>query len=197
MRRQTLFTTCTKRFSEFRRCRGCAARRLTRWLVAVSRQTPDLSPPRCKACDCQTTSGLVAVAGFHIFAEAAFSCSILPDLRLPIRHAARKHLWPVLRSLQQYQPLLRFTRPRCRIDAGCHRDSRNNWPPPELGGFSPQIGFFRVSGGIAGVCDLRQQSLSFFSGSDSTITPIFAGSLAAVGYRQARLIMSRSPACWR
>src|SRR6201992_276321 len=84
--------------------------------------------------------------------------------------------WPLLRSLQGYQPsylthdlvagltLVAIAIPEQLATA-------------KLGGFSPQIGFFAfLAGSLAFALFGSNRFLS--SGADSTITPIFAGSLA-------------------
>lgn len=89
---------------------------------------------------------------------------------------AKIHGWPVLRSLQGYQAsyiphdliagltLVAIAIPEQLATA-------------RLGGFSPQIGFFAfLAGSLAFALFGSNRFLS--SGSDSTITPIFAGSLA-------------------
>ena len=89
---------------------------------------------------------------------------------------AKIHGWPVLRSLQGYQgsyishdlvaglTLVAIAIPEQLATA-------------RLGGFSPQIGFFAfLAGSLAFALFGSNRFLS--SGSDSTITPIFAGSLA-------------------
>jgi len=89
---------------------------------------------------------------------------------------AKIHGWPVLRSLQGYQPsyishdlvagltLVAIAIPEQLATA-------------RLGGFSPQIGFFAfLAGSLAFALFGSNRFLS--SGADSTITPIFAGSLA-------------------
>jgi MFS superfamily sulfate permease-like transporter len=90
--------------------------------------------------------------------------------------AEKSHGWPVLRSLQGYRPsylshdlvagltLVAIAIPEQLATA-------------KLGGFSPQIGFFAfLAGSLAFALFGSNRFLS--SGSDSTITPIFAGSLA-------------------
>jgi len=89
---------------------------------------------------------------------------------------AKTHRWPVLASLRGYQPayishdfvagltLVAIAIPEQLATA-------------RLGGFSPQIGFFAfLAGSLAFALFGSNRFLS--SGADSTITPIFAGSLA-------------------
>jgi SulP family sulfate permease len=91
-------------------------------------------------------------------------------------HVVRIHGWPVLCSLKGYRPsyiphdlvagltLVAIAIPEQLATA-------------RLGGFSPQIGFFAfLAGSLAFAIFGSNRFLS--SGSDSTITPIFAGSLA-------------------
>jgi MFS superfamily sulfate permease-like transporter len=90
--------------------------------------------------------------------------------------AAKTFSWPVLRSLQGYQPsflthdlvagltLVAIAIPEQLATA-------------RLGGFSPQIGFFAFLAGSLGFA-LFGSNRFLSSGADSTITPIFAGSLA-------------------
>jgi sulfate permease, SulP family len=92
------------------------------------------------------------------------------------RSVAKSHRWPVLASLRGYQPayishdlvagltLVAIAIPEQLATA-------------RLGGFSPQIGFFAfLAGSLAFALFGSNRFLS--SGADSTITPIFAGSLA-------------------
>jgi sulfate permease, SulP family len=91
-------------------------------------------------------------------------------------HLAKNPGWPVLRSMQGYQPsflthdlvagltLVAIAIPEQLATA-------------RLGGFSPQIGFFAfLAGSLAFALFGSNRFLS--SGADSTITPIFAGGLA-------------------
>ncbi len=92
------------------------------------------------------------------------------------RHAAAHHGWPLLRSLQGYQPsflthdlVAGFTLVAIAIP--------EQLATSRLGGFSPQIGFFAfLAGSLAFALFGSNRFLS--SGADSTITPIFAGGLA-------------------
>jgi sulfate permease, SulP family len=89
---------------------------------------------------------------------------------------AKTFAWPVLRSLQGYQPsylthdlvagltLVAIAIPEQLATA-------------RLGNFSPQIGFFAFLAGSLGFA-LFGSNRFLSSGADSTITPIFAGSLA-------------------
>jgi MFS superfamily sulfate permease-like transporter len=94
----------------------------------------------------------------------------------PPSRMAKSRGWPVLRSLQGYQPsflthdlvagltLVAIAIPEQLATA-------------RLGGFSPQIGFFAfLAGSFAFALFGSNRFLS--SGADSTITPIFAGGLA-------------------
>ena len=84
--------------------------------------------------------------------------------------------WPVLRSLQGYQPsylthdlVAGLTLVAIAIP--------EQLATSRLGGFSPQIGFFAFLAGSLGFA-LFGSNRFLSSGADSTITPIFAGSLA-------------------
>src|SRR5580693_2216905 len=81
--------------------------------------------------------------------------------------------WPVLRSLASYR--LRFV--TSDLFAGLTLAAiaiPEQMATARLGGFSPQIGFFAFVAGSVGFAMLG--SNRFLScGSDSTITPIFAG----------------------
>ena len=84
--------------------------------------------------------------------------------------------WPMLRSLQGYQPsylthdlVAGLTLVAIAIP--------EQLATSRLGGFSPQIGFFAfLAGSLAFALFGSNRFLS--SGADSTITPIFAGGLA-------------------
>jgi sulfate permease, SulP family len=101
-----------------------------------------------------------------------------PVTKSPVTKSAaeKTHSWPVLRSLRGYQPsyishdlvagltLVAIAIPEQLATA-------------RLGGFSPQIGFFAfLAGSLAFALFGSNRFLS--SGADSTITPIFASSLA-------------------
>lgn len=90
--------------------------------------------------------------------------------------ATRQSRWPVLRSLQGYRPAF-LTHD---LVAGLTLVAiaiPEQLATARLGGFSPQIGFFAfLSGSIAFALFGSNRFLS--NGADSTITPIFAGSLA-------------------
>src|ERR1700749_4073800 len=84
--------------------------------------------------------------------------------------------WPLLRSLQGYQPsyvthdlVAGLTLVAIAIP--------EQLATSKLGGFSPQIGFFAFLAGSLGFA-LFGSNRFLSSGADSTITPIFAGSLA-------------------
>src|ERR1700753_1599616 len=84
--------------------------------------------------------------------------------------------WPLLRSLQGYQPsylthdlVAGLTLVAIAIP--------EQLATSKLGGFSPQIGFFAFLAGSLGFA-LFGSNPFLSSGADSTITPIFAGSLA-------------------
>ena len=89
---------------------------------------------------------------------------------------ARAFGWPMLRSLQGYQPsylthdlVAGLTLVAIAIP--------EQLATSRLGGFSPQIGFFAfLAGSLAFALFGSNRFLS--SGADSTITPIFAGGLA-------------------
>ena len=90
--------------------------------------------------------------------------------------AAKTFGWPVLRSLQGYQPsylthdlVAGLTLVAIAIP--------EQLATSRLGGFSPQIGFFAFLAGSLGFA-LFGSNRFLSSGADSTITPIFAGSLA-------------------
>ena len=94
----------------------------------------------------------------------------------PASGNARTRGWPLLRSLQGYQPsylthdlVAGLTLVAIAIP--------EQLATSRLGGFSPQIGFFAfLAGSVAFALFGSNRFLS--SGADSTITPIFAGSLA-------------------
>src|ERR1700760_1795502 len=98
-----------------------------------------------------------------------------PAVRNPV---ATRHSWPVLCSLQGYSasflshdlvaglPLVAIAIPEQMATA-------------RLGGFSPQIGFYAFIAGSLGFA-LFGSNRFLSSGADSTITPIFAGGLAAL-----------------
>jgi sulfate permease, SulP family len=94
------------------------------------------------------------------------------------RHAGMKHGWPLLRWLASYRA--DFLAPD--IVAGLTLAAiaiPEQMATARLGGFSPQIGFFAfVAGSLAFA--LLGSSRFLSCGSDSTITPIFAGGLALV-----------------
>src|SRR6201999_1897383 len=84
--------------------------------------------------------------------------------------------WPLLRSLQGYQPsylthdlVAGLTLVAIAIP--------EQLATSKLGGFSPQIGFFAFLAGSLGFA-LFGSNRFLSSGADSTITPIFAGGLA-------------------
>jgi SulP family sulfate permease len=95
--------------------------------------------------------------------------------------AIRQSRWPVLRSLQGYQPAFAphdlvagFTLVAIAIP--------EQLATARLGGFSPQIGFLAfLAGSIAFALFGSNRFLS--SGADSTIAPIFAGGLALLATR--------------
>jgi sulfate permease, SulP family len=118
---------------------------------------------------------------FFIFAEAAFSMLDTPRSpanRRPPARTAESHVWPVLRSLQGYH----FNFISHDLVAGLTLVAiaiPEQLATAKLGGFSPQIGFFAfLAGSLAFALFGSNRSLS--SGADSTITPIFAGGLAAL-----------------
>ncbi len=131
-----------------------------------------------------TTQGCVSdkVAGFLNFAEATFYMQDSHDAPAangrPSVHTISGKPWPVLRSLQQYHAsfishdlvagltLVAIAIPEQLATA-------------KLGGFSPQIGFFAFLAGSLGFA-IFGGSRFLSSGADSTITPIFAGGLAAL-----------------
>src|ERR1700684_617948 len=86
--------------------------------------------------------------------------------------------WPVFRSLSVY----RFSYLRGDLFAGLTLAAiviPEQMATARLGGFAPQIGFFAfVAGSLAFAVFGGNRFLS--SGADSTITPIFAGGLAAL-----------------
>ncbi|MDE2470883.1 MAG: SulP family inorganic anion transporter [Bradyrhizobium sp.] len=94
----------------------------------------------------------------------------------PASGTAKTRGWPLLRSLQGYQPsylthdlVAGLTLVAIAIP--------EQLATSRLGGFSPQIGFFAfLAGSVAFALFGSNRVLS--SGADSTITPIFAGSLA-------------------
>jgi MFS superfamily sulfate permease-like transporter len=61
-----------------------------------------------------------------------------------------------------------------------------------LGGFAPQIGFFAFIAGSLGFALLGANRV-LSCGADSTITPIFAGGLAATGSADDRALASPTP----
>src|SRR5580692_9509616 len=90
--------------------------------------------------------------------------------------AVKRFGWPVLQSLQGYQPsylthdlVAGLTLVAIAIP--------EQLATSKLGGFSPQIGFFAFLAGSLGFA-LFGSNHFLSSGADSTITPIFAGSLA-------------------
>jgi SulP family sulfate permease len=91
---------------------------------------------------------------------------------------AQKAAWPIFRSLQQmgggawrYDLLAGLTLAAIAIP--------EQMATARLGGFSPQVGFFAfIAGSLAFAAFGASRYLS--SGADSTITPIFAGSLAVI-----------------
>src|SRR5580658_1693377 len=90
--------------------------------------------------------------------------------------ADRHRRWPVLRSLQGYRPAF-LTHD---LVAGLTLAAiaiPEQLATSKLGGFSPQIGFFAFLAGSLGFA-LFGSNRFLSSGADSTITPIFAGSLA-------------------
>jgi SulP family sulfate permease len=94
----------------------------------------------------------------------------------PASGAAKRFGWPVLRSLQGYQPsylthdlVAGLTLVAIAIP--------EQLATSKLGGFSPQIGFFAFLAGSLGFA-LFGSNRFLSSGADSTITPIFAGGLA-------------------
>ncbi|HEY1413902.1 MAG TPA: SulP family inorganic anion transporter, partial [Rhodopila sp.] len=90
--------------------------------------------------------------------------------------AAKTFSWPLLRSLQGYQ-LSYLTHD---LVAGLTLAAiaiPEQLATSRLGGFSPQIGFFAFLAGSLGFA-LFGSNRFLSSGADSTITPIFAGSLA-------------------
>jgi sulfate permease, SulP family len=89
---------------------------------------------------------------------------------------AKTFAWPVLRSLQGYQP----SYPTHDLVAGLTLVAiaiPEQLATARLGNFSPQIGFFAFLAGSLGFA-LFGSNRFLSSGADSTITPIFAGSLA-------------------
>src|SRR5580693_1679511 len=86
--------------------------------------------------------------------------------------------WPVLRSLASYR--LRFV--TSDLFAGLTLAAiaiPEQMATARLGGFAPQIGFFAfIAGTLAFAAFASSRLLSV--GADSTITPIFAGSLALI-----------------
>jgi SulP family sulfate permease len=89
-----------------------------------------------------------------------------------------KHAWPVLRSLHAYR--LQFL--ARDLFAGLTLAAiavPEQMATAQLGGFSPQVGFFAfVAGSLAFAMFGANRFLS--CGADSTITPIFAGGLAVL-----------------
>src|SRR5579863_8700986 len=89
--------------------------------------------------------------------------------------------WPLFRSLSGYQ--LKFL--ARDLFAGLTLAAiavPEQMATARLGGFAPQIGFFAfVAGSLAFAAFGSNRFLS--SGADSTITPIFAGGLAALAAR--------------
>src|ERR1700744_6803445 len=86
--------------------------------------------------------------------------------------------WPVFRSLAAYRPAFLPS----DLIAGLTLAAiaiPEPMAPARLGGFEPQIGFFAFMAGSLGFAMLGANR--FLScGADSTITPIFAGGLAAL-----------------
>jgi SulP family sulfate permease len=90
-----------------------------------------------------------------------------------------RHRWPVFRSLQAYRPAF-LTHD---LVAGLTLAAiaiPEQLATARLGGFSPQIGFFAFLAGSLGFA-VFGSSRFLSSGADSTITPIFAGGLVALG----------------
>jgi MFS superfamily sulfate permease-like transporter len=90
--------------------------------------------------------------------------------------AAKSRVWPLLRSLQGY----RLSYLTHDLVAGLTLVAiaiPEQLATSRLGGFSPQIGFFAFLAGSLGFA-LFGSNRFLSSGADSTITPIFAGSLA-------------------
>lgn len=94
----------------------------------------------------------------------------------PASSVAKTRGWPLLRSLQGYQPSYLAH----DLAAGLTLAAiaiPEQLATSRLGGFSPQIGFFAFLAGSLGFF-LFGSNRFLSSGADSTITPIFAGSLA-------------------
>jgi len=89
-----------------------------------------------------------------------------------------KHAWPVFRSLRSYR--LQFL--SRDLFAGLTLAAiavPEQMATAQLGGFSPQVGFFAfLAGSLTFAVFGGSRFLS--CGADSTITPIFAGGLAAL-----------------
>jgi SulP family sulfate permease len=98
--------------------------------------------------------------------------------RIPVSGADKKKTWPVFRSLSHYR--LEFL--THDLVAGLTLAAiaiPEQMATARLGGFPPQIGFFAfLAGSLAFAAFGSSRFLS--CGADSTITPIFAGSLALV-----------------
>src|ERR1700674_2702924 len=90
--------------------------------------------------------------------------------------AGANNAWPVFRSLDSYRP--RFL--NRDLVAGLTLAAiaiPEQMATARLGGFAPQIGFFAFMAGTLAFAAFGSSRL-LSAGADSTITPIFAGSLA-------------------
>ena len=86
--------------------------------------------------------------------------------------------WPIFRSLQSYHPEFLSS----DLIAGLTLAAiaiPEQMATARLGGFSPQIGFYAFVAGSVGFAIFGANRF-LLCGADSTITPIFAGGLAAV-----------------